>query len=78
MVKWRRENNSRIERHIYVIVWSYAHNFNAMKVYFEQFNEGVRDGNEETTRRSSGNNASFENTRAFACKIGRPLTAVFC
>jgi len=41
VVKWCRENNNRIESHIYLVVWSYAHNFNAMKVYFEQFNEGM-------------------------------------
>lgn len=41
VVKWCRINNNRIESHIYVIVWGYAHNFNAMKVYFEKFTEGI-------------------------------------
>ena len=41
VARWCRENNNRIESHIYLVVWGYAHNFNAMKVYFEQFNEGV-------------------------------------
>ncbi len=40
VIKWCRENNNRIESHIYVIVWGYAHNFNALKVYFEKFTEG--------------------------------------
>lgn len=41
VVKWCRKNNNRIESHIYLIVWGYTHNFNAMKVYFEKFTEGV-------------------------------------
>lgn len=41
IVIWCRKNNNRIESHIYLIVWGYAHNFNAMKVYFEKFTDGV-------------------------------------
>lgn len=41
VVRWCRKNNNRIESHIYLIVWGYTHNFNAMKVYFEKFTEGV-------------------------------------
>lgn len=41
VVRWCRKNNNRIESHIYLIVWGYAHNFNAMKLYYEVFTEGV-------------------------------------
>jgi len=41
VVRWCRENNNRIESHIYLVVWGYAHNFNAIKIYFEKFSEGV-------------------------------------
>lgn len=41
VVEWCRRNNNRIESHIHLIVWGYTHNFNAMKVYFEKFTEGV-------------------------------------
>lgn len=41
IVIWCRKNNNRIESHIYLTVWGYAHNFNAMKVYFEKFTDGV-------------------------------------
>ena len=41
VVRWCRKNNNRIESHIYLIVWGYTHNFNAMKVYFEKFTDGV-------------------------------------
>lgn len=38
---WLRTKNDRIESHISIIVWGYALNFNAMKVYAERFTEGV-------------------------------------
>lgn len=42
VVAWIKENNTRIESNIYVVVWGYALNFNAMKIYAEKFNEGVQ------------------------------------
>lgn len=40
VVRWCRKNNNRIESHIYLIVWGYASNDNAFKVYREKFFEG--------------------------------------
>lgn len=37
-----KQINTRIESYIYVSVWSYALNLNAMKIYAEKFNEGVQ------------------------------------
>lgn len=42
VVAWIQKRNNRIESHVSVIVWGYASNFNAMKVYYERFTEGAR------------------------------------
>ena len=47
MVRWIGEHNNRIESHIYVVVWAYALNFNAQKVYAELFTDGVKGFREQ-------------------------------
>lgn len=42
VVAWIQKRNNRIESHVSVIVWGYASNFNAMKIYYERFMEGAR------------------------------------
>lgn len=42
IVEWMKQNNTRIESNIYVVVWGYALNFNAMKIYAEKFSDGVQ------------------------------------
>lgn len=37
MIKWVREHNDRIESHLNVVVWVYAHNLNALSVYYKRF-----------------------------------------
>lgn len=54
VARWCRTNNNRIESHIYLIVWGYAHNFHAMKIYFEKFTDGVMG-----MRRQHGNRAEL-------------------
>lgn len=41
MATWIKSRNDRIESHITAVVWVYALNFNAMKIYAETFTEGV-------------------------------------
>ncbi|MDO8537105.1 MAG: GNAT family N-acetyltransferase [bacterium] len=42
VVEWIKQANSRIESNIYVSVWGYALNFNAMSIYAKKFTEGVQ------------------------------------
>ena len=42
MVDWMQDNNTRIESHIHFIVWVYAHNQNAVKVYKRIFDEAEK------------------------------------
>ncbi len=41
IASWTKAHNNRIESHITFIVWVYAFNFNALKVYAETFGEGI-------------------------------------
>lgn len=41
VIEWLKAKDTRIESHITVVVWGYALNFNAMKVYAERFTDGV-------------------------------------
>ncbi len=42
VIEWVKSKNSRIESNIFVFVWGYSLNFNALKIYAEKFNEGVK------------------------------------
>lgn len=47
MIRWISENNNRIESHITVVVWCYALNLNALKVYAELFTDGMKGFREQ-------------------------------
>ena len=66
LVEWIKQNNTRIESNIYVVVWGYALNFNAMKIYAEKFGEGVQG-----LRRMYGERA--ENMLRWRIPLIRPI-----
>jgi GNAT superfamily N-acetyltransferase len=47
LVLWIGSTNNRIESHIHVVVWAYALNFNAQKVYAGTFTDGVKGFREQ-------------------------------
>ncbi|GEM_PF-2091263 len=66
VVAWIQKRNNRIESHVSVIVWGYASNFHAMKIYHERFTEGARG-----FRIQFGNRA--ENMLRMSIPLVRPI-----